>query len=156
MNPLINITLKQYDPSSHTRILELPDVLVDTGATQSYINSDCIPSIMEKSKLELPEIIGNAFSDKISTITERIKANLVFENCEIEIPRVDFYIVERQMKHNAIIGMDVLQNFKIDFRNEDIKFINNILHKKNTEISTIVFNKEQKIGENDILCNQEK
>ena len=155
MNPLITITLKQYDPNGHTRILELPDVLVDTGATQSYINSDCIPSIMEKSKLDLPEIIGNAFSDKISTITERIKANLVFENCEIEIPRVDFYIVERQMKHNAIIGMDVLQNFKIDFRNDDIKFINNILHKKNTEISTIVFNKEQNIGENDLLCNQE-
>lgn len=59
------------------------------------------------------------------------------------------------MKHNAIIGMDILQNFKIDLRNDEIKFINNILHKKNTEISTIFFNKEKIIGDNDLICNKE-
>jgi hypothetical protein len=95
-----------------------------------------------KNQLELPEIIGNNFIDKISTITDRIKANLVFENCEKEIPRVDFYIVERQMKDNAIIVMDVLQNFKTDSRNENIEVLNNILYKKDTEISTTVFNME--------------
>jgi len=155
MNPLITVILKQYDASGQIQILELPDVLVDTGATQSYINSDCVPPIMKTQRLKSPEIIGNAFSDKISTITNKLIANLAFISNDIEIPNVDLFIVDRQMKHNAIIGMDILQNFKIDFRDDDIKFINNILTKENLEISTVQFNKDKNYSDNDIICNQE-
>ena len=57
MNPLITVMLKQYEPEGQTQILELPDVLVDTGATQSYINEDCIPPVM---KMRFKIIFANA------------------------------------------------------------------------------------------------
>jgi hypothetical protein len=155
MNPLITVMLKQYEPEGQTQILELPDVLVDTGATQSYINEDCIPPVMKTNKLKTPGIIGNAFSDRISTITKKLVVNLAFEKNDIEIPKVDFFIVDRPMKHNAIIGMDILQNFKIDLRNDDIKFINNIFNIEKLDISTIIFNKDKNYSNKDIICNQE-
>ena len=152
MNPTITITLKQYDEQGRTKILEVPDALVDTGATQSYISLDSLPKQMATEKLSKPEIIGNAFSDKISSIREKLTVNLFLNNCNIEIPKAEFYVVERQMKHNAIIGMDILQNFKIDLREDNVKFINNILHaQKNQEVSTIIFEKEKEEMKNAAL-----
>ena len=64
---------------------------------------------MEMEKMKEPEIIENAFSDKISTIKFKLKSNLYLNDFDIEIPKVDFYIVERPMQHTAIIGMDILK-----------------------------------------------
>ena len=155
MNPTITITLKQYDDAGRTKILEIPDALVDTGATQSYISSYSVPNLMKQTKLQKPEIVGNAFSDKISTIKHKITANLYLDDFDIEISGVDLYIVDRQMKHNAIIGMDILQNFKIDLREEKIKLMNNLYHEKSNEVSTIIFEKQSPFSPDNVICSQD-
>jgi len=136
MIPLITVTLKQYDADGHILSLKIPFALVDSGATESYVNKNIIPESMRTEKLSSPENISNAFEDEISHIKETMQANLVINNCDIEIPKVQFNIVERNMKYNVIIGMDILNHFKIDFRNESIKFINN-LHKTKNQMEIV-------------------
>jgi hypothetical protein len=155
MIPLITVTLKQYDADGHILSLKIPFALVDSGATESYINKSILPDAMFTEKLSSPENISNAFEDEISHVKETMLANLVINDCDIEIPKVAFNIVDRNMKYNAIIGMDIINNFKIDFRNESIKFINNLhIKKRQMEIITTVLEARENPKHGDILAQR--
>ena len=154
MNPTITITLKQYDQNGHIRILTVPFCLVDTGASSSYITHDCLPTQMKTNKLSSPEIVGNAFSDKITSINETLTANLIIDQHDIEISKVKFYVIRKPMTYKAIIGMNVLSNFQIDFRKDDLVFLNYLLHSERQEISTIIFESDRDHESLDILSNK--
>lgn len=155
MIPLITVTLKQYDADGHILSLKIPFALVDSGATESYLNKSILPHAMLTEKLSSPENISNAFEDEISHVKETMLANLVINDCDIEIPQVVFNIVDRNMKYNAIVGMDIINNFKIDFRNESIKFINNLhIKKRQMDIITTVLEARVNPKYGDILAQR--
>jgi hypothetical protein len=153
LNSTDDITLRQYDQYGRIRILELPSCLVDTGASHSYIYTDRVPAGMTTTALNDPIQVRNAFSKRISTIDHKLKVNLVLDESDIEISNVEFFVVEKKMNYNAIIGMDVLSNFKIDFRQDTVKFLN-LIQQDKKKVATIIFESDKYHAPFDILSNE--
>ena len=138
MIPTTTIILKQYQDNGSVKNLEIPQVLIDTGASETYINKSIIPESMILEKLEVQESISNAFMEEVTSIRETLTANVFIKNSNIEIPKITLYVIEAPMKFNAILGMNCLALFKIDFRFHKLKFINNIFKREEKSISTII------------------
>ncbi len=121
--PQIKILLKQYKDDK-VKVLHLDNVLVDSGASTNFISRSVVPQQFETIKLDQPITLTNAVRDEMSVLKYKLEANVCIPQDQIEVPCVDFTIIEDPVTYAAILGYKFIQNHKIDFSGNTPEFLN--------------------------------
>ena len=109
--PQIKILLKQYKDDK-VKVLHLENVLVDSRASTNFISRSVIPQQYETIKLDQPITLTNAVRDEMSVLKYKLEANVCIPQDQIEVPCVDFTIIEDPVTYSAILGFTLMQSRK--------------------------------------------
>jgi len=113
--PTTSIQAIQYEGETVKMSNDIHNVLIDTGATISFLRKSVIPTDfkLERTRLSL----SNAFGSNMCQISEKLECNITVDG--IIVPETCFYIIPQGNKfsYNAVLGIDILRRFKLNLNN---------------------------------------
>ena len=121
--PVVSITLKQFNQESTLTKLTLNSVLIDSGTSDCLVSSDALynaPLLFSKLPTELS--LSNALNQKSDNVIRKtLNCNIHITESNITLVNATFYVVEKKMQFDAILGMSVLRRLVVDFRTKSLK-----------------------------------
>ena len=87
-------------------------MLLDTGASSSFIRKIMVPTNFKTSKASVA--LTNAFGSSMCSITEKLSCSIKIDNKII--PDVEMLVIPKQNRidFNAVLGYNVLKRFKLN------------------------------------------
>ena len=139
--PIVTILLKNYsqnDQNLQVQKFLLNRVLLDTGTSDNLIDYSVLSAspftpVSLSSSLNISNALKQVSSKVISSY---ISLNIYFPDHKIELVNRTFYVV-KGLSYNAIIGMSVLNNLKINFKLPLTISTNNFLISQN--VTDVIF-----------------